>query len=179
MIELKQHFTRDLDDVAEFDGLARMLAWWRSAGAPPNVSAFSPLVVPRELLPDAALFDIEPPPRRYRVRLMGTAMADHFGEDATGRYVDEIFSPAAYEVIRDGFDQAVDTARPHFAGRVYNTAKGKELSFSRLALPFADAHGRIVRLLSASLLSKPTHAYSDIYRQARRSVVVTERASVV
>lgn len=178
MIELTHHFTRDLDDVAQFDGLARLLAWWRSAGAPPDVAVFSPLVVPRELLPDATLFDIEAVPRRYRVRLMGTAMADHFGLDATGRYLDELFAPAAYEVVRSGFDVSVDTAQPHFAGRIYNTAQGKELSFSRLALPFADAQGRIVRLLSASLLSKPTHAYSDIYRRARRSVVVAEQASV-
>lgn len=179
MIEITSHFVRDLDDIAQFEGLPDVLEWWRSSGAPPPVTAISPFVLPRDLLPNTTLFDVEHAPRRYQVRLMGTAIAEHFGQDVTGRYLDELFSPEAHEILRDGFDYAVDEAKPHFAGRVYHTEQGKECSFSRLALPFADANGHVVRLLTASLFSKPVSTYSDVYRRARRSVVVSGIAPVV
>ena len=178
MIEITRHTNHDLDEVDQFDELAPVLAWWRSTGAPPTVSAFSPFVIPTRLLPNTTLFDVEEGPRRYRVRLMGTAIADHFGGDATGRYLDEVFAPAAYDIVRSGFDSPVATGTPHFAARVYNTMQGREISFSRLVLPLADDRGRIIRLISASLMTKPGHAYSEIYRRARRSVVVSEMVPV-
>lgn len=173
MIEVKHHFIRQLDEAAQIEELSPLLAWWRSAGAPPAVSELSPFVIPRQLLPNTALIDVEREPRRFQIRLMGTALADHFGGDATGRHIDELFAPSAYDFIGRQLNEAVDRATPHFAGRVFLTRDGKEMSFSRLVLPLTDTPGQVVRLISTSLPTTPMRTHSDIYRQARRSVVVS------
>ena len=41
-------------------------------------------------LPNVFLIDVEAEPRRYRVRLMGTILVNWYGQDVTGRYIDEI-----------------------------------------------------------------------------------------
>ena len=43
-----------------------------------------------EFLSNVFLIDVEEEPRRYRVRLMGTALDHWYGRDLTGCHVDEI-----------------------------------------------------------------------------------------
>ncbi len=43
-----------------------------------------------EFLSNVFLIDVEEEPRRYRIRLMGTALVHWSGRDLTGCHVDEI-----------------------------------------------------------------------------------------
>ena len=174
MITIKRHGNRDLDEVHRHDLLHAVVEWWRSAGAPPPTSALSPSVLPTALLPRATLIDVEPSPRRYRVRLAGTGTYEDFGFDITGRYVDELFDTASLDIILAGMDMPTDTATPHFASRCYMTERGTELRCDRLLLPLVDPMDRVARLLSVSQYSSADRNYADVYRRARRSVVVSE-----
>ena len=120
------------------------------------------------------MIDIEPAPRRYRFRLAGTGTYEDFGCDITGRYVDELFDPEVLGVVLAGMDIPVDTATPHFASRQYGTVRGTELCCLRLLLPLVDPMGRVTRLLSVSEICSATRNYADVYRQARRSVTVSD-----
>ena len=49
-----------------------------------------PVTMPIELLPNIVLVDVLPEARRFRYRVMGTAVARMLGPDWEGRFVDEM-----------------------------------------------------------------------------------------
>lgn len=179
MISIRRHRNRDLNEVDQYDLLRSVLQWWTGAGAPPPVSALSPFVLPKAVLPRTAVIDVESEPRRYRFRLVGTASYEDFGHDITGRYVDDVFDPDVLHVILAGMDIPTDTAAPHFASRRYLTERGTELCRHRLLLPLVDPSGRVARLLSVSETCTPVRSDSDVGRQATRAVAAQESAPMV
>ena len=179
MITIRRHSHRKLSEVDRYDLLRPVLQWWTGAGAPPPVSALSPFVLPKAVLPRTAVVDVEPAPRRYRFRLVGSANYEDFGADITGRYVDEVFNPDALDVVLAGMDMPTDTATPHFANRRYLTKRGTELCCHRLLLPLVDPSGRVARLLSVSEICSADRNYTDVYRQARRSVTAPASAPMM
>src|SRR3954465_869126 len=46
-------------------------------------------------LSNVFLIDVEEAPRRFRFRLIGTAVVDSYGKDLTGKYTDEV-APDSY-----------------------------------------------------------------------------------
>lgn len=176
MITIKRYRTRDMDEVHRHDHLNTVLEWWRGAGAPAPISALSPFVLPKAVLPRTALIDIEQSPRRYRFRLVGTGTYEDFGSDVTGRYVDELVDPEGLGIVLAGMDAPTDTATPHFASRCFMTRRGTQVCCFRLLLPLVDREDRVTRLLSVSELCSDTRNYADVYRQARRSVTLSDAA---
>lgn len=178
MITLKRHRTCDLAEVHRHHLLQTVLEWWRDAGAPPPLSALSPFVLPKALLPRTVVIEIETKPQRYRFRLAGTAAYEDFGCDVTGRYVDEMFAPAARDIILAGMERPTQSVAPHFVVHRYLTERGTELCMHLLILPLVDAQGDVARLLSVSETCSSAPNYSDVYRKARRSVSVSNAARV-
>ena len=177
MIKMKRCRNRDLAEVHRHDHLRSALEWWHGAGAPPPTTALSPFVLPKALLPRTALIDVEPAPRRYRIRLAGTGNYEDFGSDVTGRYVDELVDPEGLDVVLAGMDAPTETGTPHFASRCFMTRRGTEVCCFRLLLPLVDPEGRVTRLLSVSEICSATRNYADVYRQARRSVTLSVAAA--
>ncbi|MEQ8395988.1 PAS domain-containing protein [Thalassobaculum sp.] len=56
----------------------------------PGRQDFDPLDIPK-VLKHLVLVDVERDPFRFRIRLMGTAVVDAFGNDFTDSYLDEVF----------------------------------------------------------------------------------------
>ena len=115
------------------------------------------LDIPRDLLRDIALLEVEAQPdgkRRYRIRLFGSALAAMTGADETGRYYDETVPPAGYAVLEQHLDRAVSEARPMFFASP-SAAPGRGfLYFGRFGLPLA-ADGRSVDMILALVRPLP------------------------
>lgn len=136
----------------------RLHAFWlsRCKGADgdwrlPARSDIDVLEMPRDLLRDTALLEVEPQSdgrRRYRIRLFGSALAAMTGADETGRYYDETVPAAAYAVLQPHLDRTVSEARPMFFAAP-SAAPGRGfLYFGRFGLPLA-ADGRQVDMILA------------------------------
>ena len=179
MITIKRHRDRELDEVYQHDLLRPVLDWWVGAGAPPPLSVFSPFNLPKALLTRTALIDVEPSPRRYRIRLAGTGTCEEFNHDITGRYVEELFDTDVLGIVLAGLDRTTDTRAPDFASRRFLSERDTEFCCHRLLLPMVNPTGRVVRILSVSELCSAARSYSDVYRQARRSVMVPEATPVM
>jgi len=117
-------------------------AYWLSKKgariAPPR-SAIDPAEIPRALLPYLALLDVVGQPPLFRVRLFGTALAQAYGEDLTGTYLDELdFGPIAADV-HAGFVDVVSKCRP-MTVRVQLTKQNDQryLEYERIALPLSQ-----------------------------------------
>jgi hypothetical protein len=85
-----------------------------------------------EALPNVFLIDVLAEPRRYRVRLMGTVLGDWYGQDLTGRYVDEIT-----DQVVGALHELVTTWRPwRLLGECGRRSAGTK-PYELLALPLS------------------------------------------
>ena len=85
-----------------------------------------------EVLSSVFLVDVEAEPRRYRVRLMGTVLVQWYGQDITGRYVDEIT-----DQVLGALDELVTTWRPWRLAGEYVRRSGRVMLYELLALPLS------------------------------------------
>jgi len=150
-----------LPDGANGDpAFARLHQFWLGKcknGQLPARTDIDVLEIPRDLLRDIALLEVEAQPdgkRRYRIRLFGSALAAMTGADETGRYYDETVPAAGYAVLQQHLDRAVSEARPMFFASP-SAAPGRGfLYFGRFGLPLA-ADGRSVDMILALVRPLP------------------------
>jgi hypothetical protein len=141
---LVERFTRDeLDDPH----MRAMFDFWTArceGGRPPEAGAIDPLRLPRGCLPHLGVVEVQHEPLRFRSRLVGTAVVDAVGVDHTGLYLDEI-PGMADPLVRH--EWCVRHARPYLAGGPLSFSPRDYRRYRVLGLPFADAAGRVVRLV--------------------------------
>lgn len=137
---------------AEIDsGFVRLHAYWRGKVTQdrlPGRAALDPLEIPRDLLQDLVLLDVEDgPPRRYRFRLFGSGAVVMAGRELTGKYYQDIVEPSGWPEIAAVLDRAVDGRRPGFLlGHTRMPTSSTQL-YGRLALPLASDGHRVDMLL--------------------------------
>jgi hypothetical protein len=85
-----------------------------------------------EALPNVFLIDVVAEPRRYRVRLMGTELVECYGQDITGRYVDEIT-----DQVLGALHELVTTWRPWRLVGESGKTPGRVKRYELLALPLS------------------------------------------
>jgi hypothetical protein len=83
-------------------------------------------------LPNVFLIDVEGEPRRYRVRLMGTVLVQWYGQDVTGRYVDEIT-----DQVLGALAELVTSWRPWRVTGKYERQIDRVMLYELLALPLS------------------------------------------
>lgn len=123
--------------------LAALLRRWCLAqatrGETPCRADLEPYDLPRILLPYMFIYAQEGD--RFRCRLYGSKLRDFFGEDSTGRYLDEMVKPDAREKRNSLFRKPLESGRPLFY-RGFLVAPGVEWRhFNRLLLPVATQPG--------------------------------------
>lgn len=134
--------TVHLDPSLQYrDGrLGQLLDWWRmqhaERGSLPGRRQFDPLAMPA-LLPNIYLVDIVPPDR-YRWRLLGTDITDMAARNSTGRYLDEIYEPAAYANLVASFDAVKNRRLPMRSYGNYGFAGRGFIDFEAIELPLAE-----------------------------------------
>jgi hypothetical protein len=115
--------------------------YWRSihpAEGLPSRRHFDPVDVPK-FLSNIGLIDVQESPRRFRVRLYGTALVSVMGEDYTGRWYDELFKNFEKTGQYVDFCHVVDTGTPHWRRGALRIPIGKDFHFlERVHLPLAN-----------------------------------------
>jgi hypothetical protein len=143
------------------DRLRTLYRYWREKCGGRRMPAradIEPLEIP-ELLPTLLLIDIVMPESgaagpRFRVRLAGTEIVERYGEDYTGRYLDEIdFGDQQPQILAD-FSECAATGAPHRGQRQFWSARGIQLQMERLILPLG-ADGETADMLLAGLHFEP------------------------
>lgn len=141
---------------------ARLHAYWRSKCRGERLPAradIDPLEIPRELLPDIALLEIERhgDRHRYRLRLFGSGLEvmTSDGSSGTGRYYDELVDqPGLYDKLDAVLQAMAAGRRPVYFPAPSGAADRGFLWFGRLALPLAT-DGRQVDMVLALVRPLP------------------------
>lgn len=132
------------------EGMRRLYDYWKGQshdGHPPRRADIDPSAMP-DLLPNIFLVDIEEGPRRYRVRLAGSAVIECFGEDMTGRTVDTFDLGKDRSSILDHYEQVAKCGEPSYDRHQFWTdAYGQHLSYERLLLPLSSDGEHVDKLL--------------------------------
>ena len=111
----------------------------------PSRKDISPIDIPK-LLPHLTLVE-RLDNGAFRLRLVGTAVAEAYGFDATGKTIDEILPEPRRSTAKEHYAAVFASGRPMFNRNRYRTSRVAELVVSRLVLPLGDEFGRIVLLL--------------------------------
>ncbi len=102
-----------------------------------------------EFLSNVFLIDVEEEPRRYRVRLMGTALDHWYGRDLTGCHVDEIT-----DQVLAALDELVMTWEPWLVSGEYVKKSDRAIVYELLALPMSS-DGATVNMILGGVAQVP------------------------
>lgn len=103
-------------------------------------------IPPEELkqwMGNLALCEVEPDPLRFRLRLVGTRIRDYDGADYTGRYLDEVLSPAIRPIVLSQWRRCVESRRPVLVHHREKDPIGRPVVIDKLFLP-VSMHGESV-----------------------------------
>ncbi len=145
-------------DAARYDFrtdtiLREALDYWRlkrCERAMPQRRDIDPAELPFRLLPHLQLTDVIGGGRRFRYRLVGTAIVGAFGAEFTGKHVDELPSGDRIEFAHTFYDTVCDAKRPVFARSSYTSTKGVFRTANRLLLPLSE-DGREVSTIAGAV----------------------------
>ncbi len=105
--------------------------------------------MPARLLPHLQLIELVQQ-TRWRYRLIGTAVVDAMGRDATGRYLDEAFSGEQQQFLTRFYRTVTDVRRPAYASCWLKSAAGTNLATHRLATPLSENDAEVNMILCAT-----------------------------
>jgi CheY-like chemotaxis protein len=122
--------------------------WQRKRGERlmPQRRDIDPAELPFWLLPHVELVDVVEGGRRFRHRLVGTAIVGALGSELTGKYLDEVLSGVALDVAHTAYRAVCDAKRAAFLRSTHSTVKGSPLTAHRVLLPLAD-DGTVVNMI--------------------------------
>ncbi|MCW5750748.1 MAG: PAS domain-containing protein [Alphaproteobacteria bacterium] len=106
--------------------LADLYWYWRGLredGLLPSRESVRPEPI-AALLNRLWLLDVERDPIRFRTRLSGTDLYESLGGEATGQYLAPERFGSNWDIIRQGHEAVVTTARPHFAASYFEPQDG-------------------------------------------------------
>lgn len=119
----------------------------RGGRAMPARADMDPVELPRKLLPNLFLVDVEDSPRRFRYRLVGTELTAVMRRELAGEYIDEmpfLFRKFALPAYAEVMKRAAPTYRE------INAIEALwRIRYRRLLLPLADDGLRINMILGA------------------------------
>jgi hypothetical protein len=143
--------------------LSAMHRYWEARRGEREMPARADLH-PQDMVPflgNVFLIDVEHEPRRFRFRLIGTAVVDSYGKDLTGRYTDEV-EPLLYrEMIERHYNQTVDERRPTLHRISFSEHTGRAHDLVRLTLPLSDDGVTINMLVLCSVFGRDLRFLRD------------------
>ena len=120
----------------------------------PLRSEIEPAEIPR-LLPHLQLADrVEG--KGFRYRLSGSAIVQGYGFDATGKFTQEILTPARHKIASGHYSLVFDTGRPLFARNGYVKGSFLLVMISRIILPLSLDGESVGMLLLGHTFASPT-----------------------
>lgn len=130
--------------------LRNALSYWqdlRSRDDLPTRQDINPTDLKAETLPHIVMIDVEEErQRRFRYRLVGTAVVKIFGADYTGNYLDEMGLDAVFDRIQAFYSLVCNDPQPALLTGAYLAKSGVEFQMTRLAMPLFGNGGQVVTL---------------------------------
>ena len=141
------------------DALRLLFECWdkvRNGRTMPARSDFDPLSLPRDLLANMFLLEVQHQPRRFQFRRMGTAVAEMLGEDWTGKYLDEL--PKANQQVIDQYEETVEKQAPTDFHNQYikidpPLRRKRMMHYRRLLLPLSNDDKVVNMLMGATSIT--------------------------
>jgi hypothetical protein len=111
----------------------------------------------KDFLPHTMLIDVvatTETERRFRMRLVGTHIVDGFGQEVTGKFIDEINTGGQMESLLEACMKSVQEKAPVYLSgvMVQQTPAGTRFSFERLGAPLSSDGQNVDMLLIAAVL---------------------------
>jgi hypothetical protein len=125
-----------------------MFAYWasrREGGRLPGRAAIHPQHIKRHL-PTVSLIDVLDGPRDYRLRLAGTGLYGVYGQEITGRTLEDVYAGPAAAYWRGELDKICDSRRPGVGVHSLAWRGASHLSILWLRMPLAS-NGRDVDMI--------------------------------
>lgn len=126
--------------------LQRLYDYWRSLFRDerlPSRADVNPAAIPAAMLPYVVLADVIDDGVRIRYRLVGTNMVDEWGQDFTGRYLDEIMSGSYHEFLESLFADVIAQRCAVFSQSAFRWDVGGSTRTRRLFMPLASEGGTV------------------------------------
>ena len=137
--------------MARSEGIRDLIRNWLSihpGDRLPGRQHFDPAGIPR-LLKSIVLTEVERDPYRFKVRVLGTAVADAFGRDFTGKYMDEVFEGHGESLSHSMRVEVAKTGLPCLRPAVPGTFKGMDIAPQEgIHLPLASDGATVDSVLS-------------------------------
>ena len=144
----------DVRSLLRSDALRALEAYWRSKMHGQDLPArrdIDPWEM-RSFLPQVFLITVTRNPMRFWFRLVGTGVAEGYGEDMSGKYLDEIDLDELHENILEDYERAVISAQPVYSQCDYFRKDHKHLCYERLLLPLSSDGKTVDMLLGGAVL---------------------------
>jgi len=138
--------------------LTALLTYWekkRGTRVMPRRRDIDPLEMPTRLLPYLQLIELGER-GRLRFRLIGTAIVDAMGRDATGRYLDDVMAGEHKRFIENFYRTALGAGRPALGTYSLRRDGTSELATVRLATPLSE-NGRDADMLLTATSFRSLH----------------------
>ncbi len=136
-----------LDNLPPDSPLRNAFTYWhhlRSEGGLPSRQDINPTDLDAETLPHIVIIDVEDDrKRRFRYRLVGTAVVKIFGVDYTGNYLDEMGLDLVFDRIQAFYSLVCNDPQPALLTGSYFAKSGAEFQVTRLAMPLFNGDGLV------------------------------------
>lgn len=148
-----ERFLEQVDD----ERLVAAYRYWdglRGGRFAPSYAEVDPVEVPK-LLRYLLVTEVEPTPagRRYRYRLCGTEVEQHFGITMRGCYVDTLMQGAYRDYIEGLYHRLVEQRCPVYSVSSYDE---RLLQTKRLMLPLSSDGSQVDKVLAAQVFFQST-----------------------
>jgi hypothetical protein len=137
--------------------LQQLLDYWTSklnGRAMPSRADIDPTEIPH-LLPDLLLAEVHYEPRRYRWRLIGTAVTGILGRDSTNKWFDELYEGKILEAFEAVMDMTLAVHGPVRFEGTGRFANKDYLAYESLHLPLSKDGTTIDMILLSVRYRRP------------------------
>jgi len=113
----------------------------------PSRADIDPIDIP-SLLSGILLIEIDPETGRMKFRLTGTRITTMYGEDYTGRYLDDTFFGRRRDDVVASYEHVARTGEPHHSRMAFTNRDGLEFDMERLILPLSTDGRTVDRMIA-------------------------------
>lgn len=138
------------------ESLENLYAYWLAKRGFRIAPSRSAIQLDAALLQDIVLVDVVGDPPRFRYRFCGTRLADYYGDNLTGKFLDEIDIGSVSVKMINFLTTIVRECRPQVIWARYTKQRdGRCIEFERIALPLSQDGKTVNMILCAYAFRRP------------------------
>ena len=156
-IVIDDHELNTFAETLELPEHRQLFDYWRSkfkSGRLPARKDFDPIDIPN-LLPGLSLIEAvwSQDAPRFRIRLVGTGVVEHFGRDATGLWFEDAYDAEVCARQVADYTQIATTARPSLTQPIAPIPDREHIVCHRLVVPLTNGGDRVEQMMSLMIFN--------------------------